>query len=405
LVLDLRSDWEMTQTHPLEGVAEYRRIPWIDPVRDKERVPEDEPLLGDIYRGSLDRNQGQIAQALRAIASAPQDAPVVVHCKSGKDRTGLLVALLLDLIGAPREQIVADYVVSEVRLGVLERVAKLPAEERERALLLSRTLPETIQVSLDHVDTRYGGVRSYLELCGLTAAEIHRLAMRLVGRPVEAVVFDFDGLLMDTETTLVKSWQYEWAQHGLELELSDDFWPGHGGDTKEARYAQLAALVPDFDREASQARRTAYRDRLHEDLGFRPGIHAWLLEARELGLRLAIASSSERSWVIGHLTRVGALDLFEVIAAGDDVTAHKPDPAVYQLALDRLGLPGTATAAIEDTPHGVKAAAAAGMATIAIPNPYVLTDSLTDADLTLPSADQLSLSDALLAASAADSTV
>lgn len=402
LVLDLRSDWEMTQTHPLAGVAEYRRIPWIDPVREKERVPEDEPLLGDIYRGSLDRNQGQIGAALRAVAGAPADRPVVVHCKSGKDRTGLLVALLLELIGVPREQIVADYVVSEVRLGVLERVAGLPAEERDQALLLSRTLPETIQVSLDHVDARYGGVRSYLELCGLTAAEVHRLAMRLVGAPIEAVVFDFDGLLMDTETTLVKSWEFEWAQHGLELVLDDDFWPGHGGDTKEARYAQLAALVPDFDRDVSHARRTAYRDRLHEELDFRPGIHGWLLEARELGLRLAIASSSERSWVVGHLERVGALELFDVIAAGDEVSAHKPDPAVYQLALDRLGLPGTSTAAVEDTQHGVAAARAAGMATVAIPNPYVVALS---ADVVLGSADELSLSEALLAASVGDSSV
>lgn len=396
LVLDLRSDWEMTQTHPLAGVAEYRRIPWIDPVREKERVPADEPLMADIYRGSLDRNQGQIGAALQALADAPAELPVVVHCKSGKDRTGLLVALLLDLVGVPREEIAADYAISEDRLGVLARIAELPVEERAAAEVLSRTLPETILDSLDHVDARYGGVRSYLELCGLTGAEIHRLAMRLVGAPIEAVVFDFDGLLMDTETTLVKSWEFEWAQHGLELVLDDDFWPGHGGDTKEARYAQLAALVPDFDREVSHARRTAYRDRLHEDLDFRPGIHAWLLEARELGLRLAIASSSERSWVVGHLERVGALELFDVIAAGDEVSAHKPDPAVYQLALDRLGLPGTSTAAVEDTQHGVAAARAAGMATVAIPNPYVVALS---ADLVLSSAGELSLSDALLAAS------
>ncbi|MFI5709060.1 HAD-IA family hydrolase [Kribbella sp. NPDC051620] len=395
LVLDLRSDWEMTQAHPLEGVAEYRRIPWIDPVRDKERVPEDEPLLGDIYRGSLDRNQGQIEQALRAVASAPQDRPVVVHCKSGKDRTGLLVALLLDLIGVPRDQIVADYVISEVRLGVLEQIAALPVEERSRAALLSRTLPETITAALDHVDARYGGVRSYLSLCGLSTGEIHRLAARLVGLPVEAVVFDFDGLLMDTETTLVKSWQNEWAQHGLELSLDDDFWPGHGGSTSEARYAQLAALVPDFDREVSHARRTAYRDRLHQDLDFRPGIRSWLLEARELGLRLAIASSSELSWVVGNLQRVGAVDLFDVIAAGDEVTAHKPDPAVYQLALDRLGLPGPATAAVEDTAHGVAAAAALGMTAIAIPNPYVAASSLGAADLVLKTAAELPLGEAL----------
>ncbi|MEV8372887.1 tyrosine-protein phosphatase [Kribbella sp. NPDC056861] len=180
LVLDLRSDWEMKQTHPLDGDAVYRRIPWIDPIREQERVPDDEPLMADIYRGSLDRNQGQIVQALRAIASAPAEAPVVVHCKSGKDRTGLLVALLLDLVGVPREEIAADYAISEQRLGLVARLAELSADERAANEMLWRTLPETILDSLEHVDTQYGGVRAYLATCGLTAAEISQLAARLV---------------------------------------------------------------------------------------------------------------------------------------------------------------------------------------------------------------------------------
>ncbi|WP_433020403.1 HAD-IA family hydrolase [Kribbella sp. CA-294648] len=399
LVLDLRSDWELARPHPLQDAAAYRRIPWIDPVRDQDRVPADEPLMADIYRGSLDRNQGQIAQALRAIVGAPDDRPVVVHCRSGKDRTGLLVALLLELVGVPRKEIAVDYAISEQRLGVLARLAELPAEERAAAERLSRTLPETILDSLRHIDTQYGGVRAYLTGCGLTPLEIHRLATRLVEVPIEAVVFDFDGLLMDTETTMVESWRAEWAHHGLELDLEDDFWPGHGGDTKELRYGRLAALVPDFDRDASHARRTAHRERLHESLDFRPGIRNWLREARELGMKVAIASSSERSWVVGHLERVRALDLFDLVVTGDEVAMHKPDPAVYLLALERLGLPGTAAAAVEDTPHGVAAAAAAGMATVAIPNPYVEPAAVGAADLVLSSAEQLPLSEALLALS------
>ena len=362
-------------------------------------MPTDEPLMADIYRGSLDRNQGQIAQALRTIAVAPDERPVVVHCRSGKDRTGLLVALLLDLVGVPRQEIAADYAISEQRLGILARLAELPAEERAAAEVLSRTLPETILDSLEHVDTQYGGIRAYLTTCGLTPAEIHRLATRLVEVPVEAVVFDFDGLLMDTETTMVESWQAEWAHHGLELDLEDDFWPGHGGDTKEVRYGRLAALVPDFDRDASHARRTAHRDRLHESLDFRPGIRAWLREARELRLKVAIASSSERSWVVGHLERVQAIDLFDLVVTGDEVATHKPDPAVYLLALERLGVPGTAAVAVEDTAHGVAAAAAAGMATVAIPNPYVEPAEVSAAGLVLTSAERLPLSEALLAVS------
>nr|WP_238356334.1 HAD-IA family hydrolase [Kribbella italica] len=404
LVLDLRSDWEMTEPHPLDGDLSYRRIPWIDPVADKLRVAEDEPLMADIYRGSLDRNTGQILQAYRAIAAVPLDVPVVVHCRSGKDRTGLLVALLQELAGVPRDAIADDFAVSEANLGILQRIAAVPGtdEDRELAGRLWRSLPETILAALDHVDERYGGVRAYLAGCGLTPREIHRLGLRLLtGVEVEAVVFDFDGLLMDTETTMVESWKAEWAHHGLELDLADDFWPGHGGDTSTVRYARLAAHVPDFDRDASHARRTAHRDRMHASMDFRPGIRDWLLEARELGLRVGIASSSPRKWVVGHLERVGALDLFDVVTTGDEVDGHKPDPAVYSLALARLDLPGRSALAVEDTPHGVEAAAAAGMRTAGVPNPYVPAETMRAAGVVLDSAEQLSLSETLYAACSA----
>ncbi len=404
LVLDLRSDWEIRQPHLLDGSASYQRIPWIDPAAEVHRDAAAEPLLSDIYRGSLDRNKSQIAKAFRALVAAPGDAPVVVHCKSGKDRTGLLIALWLDLVGVPRTVIADDYAVSEERLGVLAKLADLPAAERPAAEIISRTLPETILDSLDHLDLRYGGERAYLAECGLSAAEVHRLAVRLVPVGVRVVVFDFDGLLMDTETTMVESWRLEWAHHGLELDL-DDFWPGHGGDITETRYELLGAAVgAGFDRAESHARRTAHRDALHEELDFRPGIREWISTARELGLKVAIASSSPRPWVRGHLERVDAIELFDLIVTGDDVATHKPDPAIYELALRRLDVPGEEAIAVEGTAHGVAAAQAAGMFAVAIPNPYVGEDEVAGADLVLGSADQLLLSELLLSAGSKGST-
>jgi putative hydrolase of the HAD superfamily len=77
----------------------------------------------------------------------------------------------------------------------------------------------------------------------------------MTGSSFAAVVFDFDGLLMDTESTLVRAWQSEWAFHGLSLDLDDTFWPGHGGDVTQHRLDRLGALVgPGFDRAASYAR-------------------------------------------------------------------------------------------------------------------------------------------------------
>ncbi|WP_327633245.1 HAD-IA family hydrolase [Kribbella sp. NBC_00482] len=391
LVLDLRSDWEMKQPHPLEGTPAYQRIPWIDPEAERLRDADAEPRLVDVYRNSLTRNATHIGRVFSAIADAPADRPVVVHCKAGKDRTGLTVAVLLDLAGVPREQIAADYAISEVHLGIQDGPE------------FSRTLPETILGSLEHLDD-LGGVRAYLSWLGLSDAQIHRLATRLVPVEVQAIVFDFDGLLMDTETTMVESWQAEWAHHGLDLDL-DGFWPGHGGDISEDRYAILAAAVgTDFDRTASHARRVAHRERMHAELDFRPGIRAWIAAARDLGLRVAIASSSPRKWVVGHLERVGAVDLFDQIVTGDEVETHKPDPAIYELALERLGVPGSSAIAVEDTAHGVAAAQAADMYAVAVPNPFVTAAAVAEADLVLGSADELLLTDLLLSAAPKGST-
>ena len=213
---------------------------------------------------------------------------------------------------------------------------------------------------------------------------------------INALVFDFDGLLMDTETTLLESWRYEWRQHGLELDASR-FFADHGGDVSEQRYAQLALAVgTGYDRAVSHARRTAYRDGLHRSLGPAPGIVAWLDEAAALGLRLAVASSSGTSWVTGHLARTGLLSRFDVVACGDEVAAHKPDPGVYRLALHRLGVAASAAVAFEDSPHGVAAAQAAGMRCVAIPNAYTPASRFAAADLVLPTAAGVSLAEVLI---------
>lgn len=210
-----------------------------------------------------------------------------------------------------------------------------------------------------------------------------------------AVIFDFDGLLMDTESTSLKSWQHEWSQWGLELDTSG-FFANHGGDITEDRYLQLAAAVgKDFDRALSHRRRVEYRDRLHESLDLADGLRCWISEAAEVGVRLAVASSSPRHWLVEHLGRAAVLDHFEVLAAGDEVAAHKPAPDVYRLALDRLGLSPSVAVAVEDTAHGVDAAHAAGLRCIAIPNPFVTPLVVEHAELVLRSASDLPLSDAL----------
>lgn len=209
---------------------------------------------------------------------------------------------------------------------------------------------------------------------------------------VRAVIFDFDGLLMDTESTSLASWQWAWRQYGLELDVAG-FFADHGGDVTEDRYARLAlAAGPAFSRAASHSGRLAYRNALHQDLGLSAGIAGWLDQAAALGIRLAVASSSPGDWVRGHLSRVGFLARFEVVACGDEVARSKPDPGVYALALLRLGVPAADAVAVEDTPHGVAAAAAAGLPCIAIPNPHADPTRFGSADVVLASAADAALS-------------
>ncbi len=212
---------------------------------------------------------------------------------------------------------------------------------------------------------------------------------------VEAVVFDFDGLLMDTESSMLASWQHEWRQHGLELDAST-FFADHGGDLTDERYADLARLVgAAYDREASNARRIAHRDQLNAALGLSPGMAQWLCQAAELGIRLAVASSSPGTWVRRLLASVGCLERFELITCGDEVPTPKPDPGVYLLALRRLGLCAAQAIAVEDSPHGVAAAKAAGMRCVAIPNRNANPAAFTAADLVLTSAAQAGLDEIL----------
>jgi putative hydrolase of the HAD superfamily len=196
---------------------------------------------------------------------------------------------------------------------------------------------------------------------------------------------------MDTETASLRVWQHLWRTHGLELDVATFFAP-HGGDVIAERYAALAAAVgPGFDQGAADASRIAYRDEVHAALELAEGIAVWLDEARDLGLRLAVASSSHRDWVADHLARVGFLDRFELLACGDEVGTVKPDPAVYLLALERLGVPADRAMAFEDTVHGVAAAKAAGLACVAIPHPHADRSAFTAADHVLTSAKDVSL--------------
>ncbi|WP_409185539.1 HAD family hydrolase [Amycolatopsis sp. VS8301801F10] len=199
-----------------------------------------------------------------------------------------------------------------------------------------------------------------------------------------ALIFDFDGTLADTEAAVLRSWQEMFAEHGAKLPL--DVWHTVIGtqNTATTMFKLLAEQAENVDPESL---RPAMRARVHELLaedGPREGVLAYLEEAAHHGLALGIASSSSSTWVHGQLARLGLAHHFTAVETGDRHNP-KPDPDTYLAALRTLGVPAEEALAFEDSPHGVSAAKAAGIPTIAIPNPITAPLDFAKADLVLPS--------------------
>lgn len=209
---------------------------------------------------------------------------------------------------------------------------------------------------------------------------------------LQALIFDFDGLILDTETPEFRAWQEVFAAHGARLTLGD--WANVIGTTEsgwdaatEIRRQTGVALDPVELRKMWKPRQVA----LLEPQEVRPGVVELIKEGARRGLRLAVASGAQRWWVEGHLARLGLFEAFSVIATGDEVPHSKPDPAVYLLALSRLGVAPEAAIAFEDSRFGVAAARAAGLRCIAVPNDMTRHLDLSAADAVLGSLAEVDL--------------
>lgn len=208
-------------------------------------------------------------------------------------------------------------------------------------------------------------------------------------------MFDFDGLILDTEEPIYRSWLEVYEAHGEELPF--ERWVQIVGSTTAGFHPQhhleerLGRPLPKevLDRRIGRRTELVLAQRLL------PGILQCLDEARDLGLRLGVASSSTREWVMGHLARLGILERFDCLRCRDDVANAKPEPDLYLAVLDCLGVIAEDAIAIEDSPNGITAAKRAGMRCVAIPNSITARLDLTHADLLLNSLAEVTLRDLL----------
>ncbi|MGV2962556.1 HAD family hydrolase [Paenibacillus sp. AGC30] len=186
---------------------------------------------------------------------------------------------------------------------------------------------------------------------------------------IKALVFDFDGTIIDTETAWYIAFRDAYKEHGVDLTL--EMYSQCIG-TSLKTFNPYEYLITDLnlpiDREAFRESVQLQHVALMNKEVVRPGIQSYLDEARKAGLKLAVASSSKREWVEQHLEQLKLKDYFEVIRTADDVANVKPDPELYNQALEALGVTADEAVAIEDSPNGARAAAAAGMHCVVISN-------------------------------------
>jgi HAD superfamily hydrolase (TIGR01509 family) len=210
-------------------------------------------------------------------------------------------------------------------------------------------------------------------------------------RRFDAVVFDMDGVLIDSEPLHFEALGRVVGRDGVQLSRAEN--EEFIGTTVETTFSTLIARY-------ALGRSIAEYTRLYDDAVLEvlsqphlpeAGVLALIASARDLGMRLALASSSRRLWIDATLRSIGLSDAFEVIVSGDDVSLGKPDPEIYLLAASRLGIPPERCLAIEDAPKGVQSARQAGMTVIGVRTAYTahlsldgalrIVDSLTEVEL------------------------
>jgi HAD superfamily hydrolase (TIGR01509 family) len=210
---------------------------------------------------------------------------------------------------------------------------------------------------------------------------------------IAALIFDFDGLIVDSETPGFQAWSEVYATHGCSLPFD--------------KYSACIGTIGGFDLHAyleEQSGRAFDRADLERACNARwlqlmhaqpllPGIASCISTAKRRGWKLAIASSSTQKWVTHNLRKFGLLDEFDAVCTSDYVSAVKPDPALYLLALEKLGVRADEAIAFEDSPNGILAAKRAGIFCVAIPNPLTKDLPLELADRRLRSLEDFDLDD------------
>jgi len=211
---------------------------------------------------------------------------------------------------------------------------------------------------------------------------------------MDLLIFDFDGLIVDTETPDLESWQEIFAEFRCELPL--DVWAhciGAAPDVFDPCDHLEKLLGRAVERAVVRERRRKRFYELVERQPVLPGVEEYLESAPGLGIGCTVASSAPRAWVAGHLERLNLLDKFSCIKCSDEIPRAKPEPDLFLAVLEATGVAADRAVVLEDSPNGIAAAAAAGIYCVAVPNPVTASLGLDGADLLVRSLAEMPLAE------------
>ena len=207
---------------------------------------------------------------------------------------------------------------------------------------------------------------------------------------IKAIIFDFDGLLVNTEELRELSIRNFLKRYGKVFKRSDYVMTMSGSREEVTKFLKKKYSLPGQIDKLSDERISIFDQLFGERLALMEGVTQLLTRARKLKVKCAIATGRGKDYVLDGLNRLGILDNFEAIVCAEDVVKRKPDPEVYLLAAKKIGIAPSFCLALDDSPNGVESAKNAGMKVIYVPSARYFDSWHDDADLTVKSLHEVS---------------
>jgi len=209
---------------------------------------------------------------------------------------------------------------------------------------------------------------------------------------IKGIIFDFDGLILDTESVEVNIWETIFQQYGLVFPL--DRYLQYIGHTTDNQFVLEFMAEKGLSSEQIKA-----ADEIHQRLLNSPGIfhepregvRDFIQSAKNHAFKLGIASNSSHDWVYNHLRHLKLMHYFDTIGTRDEVSHSKPHPEIYHFVLKKLALQPEEVIAFEDSPNGIQAAKNANIYCIAVPNPITAKMEIKHADMIFHSFAEINL--------------